>query len=115
MILLGSTSPGGVQALITGGTPTPGPLDGTDFAQRNADGSWGTPINTGLTECGTCSSAVSAIALPDGQTPMFVNNYGGSAVVFRGEDRSRRRHGNRSRDRLRRGRRPAGELPDIRP
>ena len=84
VILLGSTSPGGVQALITGGTPTPGPLDGTDFAQRNADGSWGTPINTGLTECGTCSSAVSAIALPDGQTPMFVNNYGGSAVVFRG-------------------------------
>jgi hypothetical protein len=84
VILLGSTAAGGLQALITGGTPTPGPLDGTDFAQRNADGSWGTPVNTGLTECGTCASAVTAIALPDGQTPMFVNNYGGSAVVFRG-------------------------------
>jgi hypothetical protein len=84
VVLAGSTSPGGYQALITGGTPTPGPLDGTDFATRNADGSWGSPVSTGRTECGTCSSAVTAIALPDGQTPMFVNSYGGSAVVFRG-------------------------------
>jgi hypothetical protein len=84
VILAGSTSPGGYQALITGGASTLGPLDGTDFAQRNADGSWGAPLNTGLGECGTCASAVTAIALPDGQTPMFVNNYGGGAVVFRG-------------------------------
>jgi hypothetical protein len=84
VVLAGSTSPGGYQAMITGGAATPGPLDGTDFAQRNADGSWGPLINTGLGECGTCSSAVTAIAAQDGQTPMFVNNYGGSLVVFRG-------------------------------
>jgi hypothetical protein len=84
VVLLGSTSPGGYQALITGSTPTPGALDGTDFAQRNADGSWGAPVNTGRGECATCSAATSAVALPDGQTPMFVNSYGGSAVVFRG-------------------------------
>jgi hypothetical protein len=84
VVLLGSTSPGGYQALITGGASTLGPLDGTDFAPRNADGSWGAPVNTGLGECGTCASAVTAIASPDGQTPMFVNNYGGGAVVFRG-------------------------------
>ncbi len=84
VILLGSTSPGGYQAMVTGGAPTPGPVDGTDFAQRNADGSWGPLVNTGLSECATCASAVSAIALPDGQTPMFINNYGGGAVIFRG-------------------------------
>ena len=70
--------------MVTGGAPTPGPTDGTDFAQRNADGTWGPFVNTGLTECGTCSSAVTAIAAQDGQTPMFVNNYGGSLVVYRG-------------------------------
>ncbi|MDP9255488.1 MAG: hypothetical protein M3Q31_02875, partial [Actinomycetota bacterium] len=84
VVLLGSTSPGGYQAMVTGGAPTPGPVDGTDFAQRNADGSWGPLVNTGLSECATCASAVSAIALPDGQTPMFINNYGGGAVIFRG-------------------------------
>jgi hypothetical protein len=84
VVLAGSTSPGGYQAMITGGAPTPGPLDGTDFTQRNADGSWGPLVNTGLTECATCSSAVTAIAAQDGQTPMFVNNYGAGLVVFRG-------------------------------
>jgi hypothetical protein len=84
VVLAGSTSPGGWQAMITGGAPTPGPLDGTDFTQRNADGSWGPLVNTGLTECATCASAVTAIAAQDGQTPMFVENYGGGLVVFRG-------------------------------
>ena len=84
VVLAGSTSPGGYQAMITGGAPTPGPLDGTDFTQRNADGTWGPLVNTGLTECATCTSAVTAIAAQDGQTPMFVNNYGGGLVVFRG-------------------------------
>lgn len=84
VVLAGSTSPGGYQAMITGGAPNPGPLDGTDFTQRNADGSWGPLVNTGLTECATCASAVTAIAAQDGQTPLFVNNYGGGLVVFRG-------------------------------
>lgn len=84
VVLLGSTGPGGYQAMITGGAPTPGPLDGTDFTQRNADGTWGPLVNTGLTECATCASAVTAIAAQDGQTPMFVNNYGGGLDVFRG-------------------------------
>jgi hypothetical protein len=84
VVLVGSTSPGGYQALITGGEATASPLDGTDFAQRNADGSWSAPVNSGLAECATCSSAVTAIALPDGQTPMFVDNYGGGMVVYRG-------------------------------
>jgi hypothetical protein len=84
VVLAASTSPGGYQAMITGGAPTLGPLDGTDFTQRNADGSWGPLVNTGLTECATCASAVTAIAAADGQTPMFVNNYGGGLVVFRG-------------------------------
>src|SRR5437868_743638 len=77
-----ASAPGGLQVMLSGDKDNSGtPPDGTSFAQRNADGSWGAPVTTGLFGGATSSSAVTAIAGPDNQTPIYVFNYGGGLVV----------------------------------
>jgi len=85
--LLGSTGPGALQLMLSGGGPLGGganPLNGTSFAARNADGSWAAPAPTGLANSASSGSSVSAVAGPDSQTPLFVQSYGGGLVVFHG-------------------------------
>ena len=57
---------------------TSNPLNGTSFAQRNADGTWADPVPTGLANGATSGSAITAIAGPDNQTPIYVFDYGGN-------------------------------------
>ena len=60
------------------------PLNGTSFAQRNPDGSFGPPVTSGLFGGATNSAAETAIAGPDGATPIFVTNYGGGLRIYVG-------------------------------
>ena len=59
-------------------------LNGTSFAPRNPDGSFGAAASSGLFGGATTSSAETAIAGPDGTTPIFVTNYGGGLKVYVG-------------------------------
>jgi hypothetical protein len=81
--LLGSASaPGGLQLMLSGQKDASNdPLNGTSFAQRNADGSWAAPVTTGLFGGATSGSAVVAIAGPDNQTPLYVFDYGGGLTI----------------------------------
>jgi len=77
-----ASAPGGLQLMLSGDRDNSGtPPNGTSFAQRNADGSWSDPVTTGLFGGATSSSAVTAIAGPDNQTPIYVFNYGGGLVI----------------------------------
>lgn len=69
-VIPSASAPGGVQIMLSGS-------NGTFFAQRNADGSWAAPVSTGLENGATSGSAVTAIAGPDNQTPVYVFDYGG--------------------------------------
>jgi hypothetical protein len=85
-IFTAAAAPGGLQTMLSGtqdNVPT-NPLNGTSFAQRNADGSWAAPISSGLFGGATSSSAAVAIAGPDNQTPLYVFDYGGGLTVFAG-------------------------------
>jgi hypothetical protein len=70
-VIPSASAPGGLQIMLSGVD------DGTSFAQRNADGTWAASVPTGLAHGATSSSAVSAIAGPDNQTPVYVFDYGG--------------------------------------
>jgi hypothetical protein len=70
-VLPSASAPGALQIMLSGVD------DGTSFAQRNADGTWAAPVPTGLAHGATSSSAVTAIAGPDNQTPIYVFAYGG--------------------------------------
>lgn len=84
-VIPSASAPGGLQMMLSGDKDTSNSdLNGTSFAQRNADGSWGTPVTTGLFGGATSSSAVTAIAGPDNQTPIYVFNYGGGLVIQAG-------------------------------
>jgi hypothetical protein len=70
-VIPSASAPGALQIMLSGVD------DGTSFAQRNADGTWAAPVSTGLAHGATSSSAVTAIAGPDNQTPVYVFDYGG--------------------------------------
>ena len=74
-VIPSASAPGALQIMLSGGD------DGTSFAQRNADGTWATPVSTGLSTGATSGSAVTAISGPDNQTPIYVFNYGGGLVI----------------------------------
>jgi hypothetical protein len=81
-VINSASAPGGLQVMLSGDRDNSGtPPNGTSFAQRNADGSWADPVTTGLFGGATSSSAVTAIAGPDNQTPIYVFNYGGGLVI----------------------------------
>jgi hypothetical protein len=70
-VIPSASAPGGLQIMLSGVD------DGTSFAQRNADGTWAAPVSTGLAHGATSSSAVTAVAGPDNQTPIYAFDYGG--------------------------------------
>ena len=115
VVLAGSTSPGGYQAMITGGAPTPGPLDGTDFTQRNADGSWGPLVNTGLTECATCSLGRHGNRRPGRPDADVRQQLRRRSRRVPRRDRARGHARHQSLGRVRREWRRPGQLPDARP
>ncbi len=59
-------------------------LNGTSFAVRNPDGSFGSPVTSGLYGGATASAAETAVAGPDGTTPIFDTNYGGGVRIYVG-------------------------------
>jgi hypothetical protein len=76
-VINSASAPGGLQLMLSGTKDTSNdPLNGTSFAQRNADGSWAAPVPTGLANGATSGSAVTAIAGPDNQTPIYAFVYG---------------------------------------
>jgi hypothetical protein len=77
-LISSASAPGGLQIMLSGTKDnTSNPLNGTSFAQRNADGTWADPVPTGLANGATSASAVTAVAGPDSQTPVYVFDYGG--------------------------------------
>ena len=82
------TSGPGLQILLSGvhSGDFRDPLNGVNFAQRNPDGSFGPPVPTGLVG-GATGFEESAIAGPDGSTPIFVNTHGGQLVLYVGATR----------------------------
>ncbi|TML06391.1 MAG: hypothetical protein E6G41_07610 [Actinobacteria bacterium] len=81
-VIPSASAPGGLQVMLSGDKDNSGgPPNGTSFAQRKADGTWSDPVTTGLFGGATSSSAVTAIAGPDNQTPIYVFNYGGELVL----------------------------------
>ena len=74
-----ASAPGGLQIMLSGTKDNASnPLNGTSFAQRNADGTWADPVPTGLANGATSGSAITAVAGPDNQTPIYVFDYGGN-------------------------------------
>jgi hypothetical protein len=84
-VINSASAPGGLQIMLSGiKDNTNSDLNGTSFAQRTADGSWADPVTTGLFGGATSGAAVTAIAGPDNQTPLYVFDYGGNLVVQAG-------------------------------
>src|SRR4051794_14052221 len=67
-IIPSASAPGALQIMLSGS-------NGTSFAQRNADGTWAPPVPTGLANGATSGSAVTAVAGPDNQTPIYLFDY----------------------------------------